>query len=153
MKIKTGGILVFNQKRQPQHLYARLAGWVAIFSSECEICRKLQAQITQLNISLQKQSSMARYSLSDYLDVMKNITRHMKNAHGLVEEKHYIKLCVCTSFTIGMAMILLGLVLLNFGITLLTWNIILVALIIRVIFSYIIGCFLDKRTLKLGKTL
>jgi len=134
-------------------LALRLAGRVATFSPECEICRRLQIQIDQFGTSLEKQPSTTRYNLSGYLDVMKSITSHLKHSHGLVEEKHYVKRCVLVSFTFGILLVLLGLILLSFGITLLAWNIALLALVVRMIFSYTIGYFLDKRIKKLGRVL
>ena len=84
---------------------------------------------------------------------MKSITRHLKHSHGLVEARHYVKRCVLISFTFGISLVLLGLILLSFGITLLALNITLTALITRVMFSYTIGSFLDRRARKRGRVL
>ena len=134
-------------------LLLRLARQVAAFSPECEICSNLQVQIAQLSTNLPNQLLMTRQSLKDYLDVMKSITRHLKHSHGFVEERHYVKRYVFVGFTFGISLVLLALVLLNFGITLLALNITLLALITRVIFSYTIGYFLDRRARKRGRVL
>ena len=71
----------------------------------------------------------------------------------MVEERHYIKRYVLISFTLGISLVLLGLILLSFGITLLALNITLIALVTRVIFSYTIGYFLDRRARKRGRVI
>lgn len=140
-------------KRYRLPLLLRLARQVATFSPECEICRSLQVQIAQLGANLTNQSPMTRQSLKDYLNVMKSITRHLKRSHGLVEERFYVKRFVFIGFTFGISLVLLGLILLSFGITLLALNITLTALVTRVIFSYTIGHFLDRRARKRGRVL
>ena len=134
-------------------LLMRLARQVAAFSPECEICRSLQVQIARLGANLPNQPPMTHQSLRDYLDVIKNITRHLKHSHGMVKEKYYVKRYVLISFTFGILLMLLGLILLSFGITLLALNITLTALVTRVIFSYTIGYFLDRRVRKRGRVL
>jgi hypothetical protein len=83
--------------------------------------------------------------------VIKNITRHLKRSHGLVEEKHYVKRYVFIGITFGILLVLLGLILLSFGITLLALNITLTALVTRTLFGYAIGYFLDRRARKQGR--
>jgi len=96
---------------------------------------------------------MTRHSLRNYLEVIKSITRHLKRSHGLVEERHYVKRYVLISLTFGISLVLLGLILLSFGFCLLTLNITLTALATRVMFSYTIGYFLDRRARKRGRVL
>ena len=147
------GISISDQKRYRLPLLLQLARQVASFAPECEICQSLQVQIAQLGASLENRYLMTRQSLREYLGLMKNITRHLKRSHGLVEERHYAKRCVLASLTLGILLVLLGLILLNFGIALLALNITLIALIVRVMFSYSIGYFLDRRARKLGRVL
>jgi len=147
------GISISDQKRYRLPRLLRLARQVASFAPECEICQSLQVQITQLGASPENRYPMTRHSVRDYLGVIKNITRHLKRSHGLVEERHYVKRCVLISLTFGILLVLLGIILLNFGIALLALNITLTALIVRVMFSYTIGYFLDRRARKLGKVL
>ena len=152
---------IFNAKELPvpghkQHrlpLLLRLARQVAAFSPECEVCRNLQVQIAQLGANLPNQPPMTRQNLKDYLYVVKSITRHLKRSHGLVEERYYVKRYVFAGFTFGISLVLLGLILLSFGITLLALNITLTALITRVVFSYTVGFFLDRRARKRGRVL
>jgi len=151
--VRAEDISASDRKRYRVQLLLRLAVQVATFSPECEMCRGLQVQITQLGADLARRPPMNRQSLRDYLEVIKNITQHLKHSHGLVEERHYIKRCVLIGLTFGISLVLLGLILLSFGITLLTLNITLTALITRVMFSYTIGYFLDRRARKRGRVL
>ena len=148
--IKAEDISASDQKRYRLPLLLHLAVQVATFSPECEICRDLQVQ---LGAGLAHRPSMNRQSLRDYLKVIKSITRHLKRSHGLVEEKHYVKRCVLIGLTFGITLVLLGMILLSFGITLLALNITLIALITRVVFSYTIGYFMDRRARKRGRVI
>lgn len=147
------GISIPDEKRYRLPLLLQLARQVASFAPECEICQSLQVQIAQLGASLEKRYLMTRQSLKEYLGVIQNITRHLKRSHGLVEERHYVKRCVLASLTFGILLVLLGVILLNFGIALMALNIALIALIGRVVFSYTIGYFLDRRAKKMGRVL
>jgi len=131
----------------------RLARQLAVHSKGCEICRGLEVQIAQFDADLSDQPLMSRQILDEYLSMMKNITRHLKLSHGLVEERHYVRRFVFTGFSFGISVVILGLILLNFGITLLALNITLVALITRVTFGYIIGYFMDRRARKQGRVI
>ncbi len=151
--VRAEDISISDQKRYRLPLLLRLAVEVATFSPECEICRSLQAQIAQLGADLARRPPMNRQSLRDYLEVIESITRHLKRWHGLVEERYYVKRYVLIGFTFGISLVLLGLILLSCGITLLALNITLTALITRVMFSYTIGYFLDRRARKRGRVL
>jgi len=151
--LRTEDMSVSDQKRYRLPLLLRLARQVAAFSPECEICQNLQVQIDQLWASLESRPPMTRHSLRNYLEVIKSITRHLKRSHGLVEERHYVKRYVLISLTFGISLVLLGLILLSFGFCLLTLNITLTALATRVMFSYTIGYFLDRRARKRGRVL
>ncbi len=140
-----------NRYRLPQLF--RLARQVVSFSSECEICSDLQIQIAQFNADLSNQPLMSRQSLNEYLNMIKDITRHLKRSHRLVEERHYIKQFVFTGFSFGISIVLLGLILLNFGITMLALNITLTALTTRVAFGYMAGYFMDRRARKQGRVI
>ena len=151
--VKAEDVATSDQKRYRLPLLLRLALQVATFSPECEICRGLQVQITQLGADLAHRPPVTRQSLKDYLKVMKSITRHLKHSHGLVEEGHYVKRYVLIGLTFGISLVLLGMILLSFGITLLALNITLTALITRVMFSYTIGYFMDRRARKRGRVI
>ena len=142
MKVRPEDLLVSYKKWPTPPLLLHLAGRVASFSPECEICQSLTIQIEQLD-----------RNLCAYPGVMKSIIGHLKRSHGLVEKRHYVKRCVLISFSAGISLVLFGLILLSFGIILLAWNITLIALFIRMIFSYTIGYFLDKRSEKLGRVI
>lgn len=134
-------------------LLLRSARRVATFSPECEVCQSLQSQIINLSANLADLPRMTRRSLGTYLDVVKGIAKHLKRTHGLVEERQYVKRYVFVGFTFGISLVLFGLILLSFGITLLALNITLIALLTRVVFSYTVGYFLDRRARKLGRVL
>jgi hypothetical protein len=144
-------VLDYNRYRLPRLL--RLTRRVTTFSPECDICRGLQVQITQLGTNLPDQLPMTRQSLKEYLHLMKSITRHLKRSHGLVEERFYVKRYIFIGFTFGISIVLLGLILLSFGITLLALNITVTALITRVMFGYTVGYFLDRNAKKQGRVL
>lgn len=142
-----------DQRRFHFPLFLRLAKRVAAFSPECEICQSLQCQITNLSIDLTNLPGMTKRSLKGYLDVITNITKHLKKTHGLVEERQYVKRYVLMGLTFGLCLILLGLILLSFGVTIFAMNIALLAFFSRVLFSYTIGYFLDRRARKRGKVI
>lgn len=73
---------------------------------------------------------------------------HLNRSPGTLGEKHYVKRFVFISLATGISLVLFSLILLSFGITLLALNIAMIALVVRVVFGYIIGCFLDKRVKK-----
>ena len=141
------------QRRYRLPLLLRLARRVAAFSPECEVCQSLQSQIINLGANLADLPRMTRQSFRNYLDVVKGIAKHLKQTHGLVEERQYVKRYVFIGFTFGISLVLLGLIMLSFGITLLALNITFTALITRVVFSYMVGYFLDRRARKQGKVL
>jgi hypothetical protein len=146
-------ISTVEQKRYKLPLLLRLAQRVAAFSSECEVCQGLQSQIVSLGASLSGAPRITRKNLRSYLGIVKDIAKHLKRTHGLVEERQYVKRYVFISLTIGLSLVLLGLILLNFGITLLALSITLPALATRVVFGYTIGHFLDRRAKRRGKVL
>ena len=131
----------------------RLSRRVAAFSSECEVCQSLQSQINNLGVNLADLPRMTCQSTRNYMDVIKGITKHLKQTHGLVEERQYVKRYVFIGFTVGISLVLLGLILPIFGITLLALNLTLVALITRIVFGYMVGYFLDRRAIKRGRVL
>ena len=142
-----------DQRHYRLPLLLRSARRVAAFSPECEVCQSLQSQIINLGVNLADLPRMTRQSSRDYLDIVKGITKHLKRTHGLVEERQYVKRYVLIGLTFGLSLVMLGLILLSFGITLLALNITLTALIMRVVFSYTVGYFLDRRARKRGRVL
>ena len=142
-----------DQRRYQLPLLLRMARRVAAFSPKCEVCQSLQSQITNLGVNSVYLPRMTGQSLRNYLDVVKGITKHLKRTHGLVEERQYVKRYVFIGLTLGILLVLLGLILLSFGITLLALNITFTALITRVVFSYMVGYFLDRRARKQGRVL
>lgn len=142
-----------DQRHYRLPLLLRSARRVAAFSPECEVCQSLQSQIINLGANLADLPRMTHQSFRNYLDVVKSIAKHLKRTHGLVEERQYVKRYVFIGFTFGISLVLLGLILLSFDITLLALNITLTALITRVVFSYMVGYFLDRRARKRGRVL
>jgi len=131
----------------------RLAKRVTALSAECKVCQGLQNQIINLSTDLADLPGRTNQSFKGYLGIVKNIIKHLKRTHRLVEERQYIKRYVLIGLTFGLSLVLLCLILLNFGITLLTLNVALLAMVTRIIIGYVIGFFLDKRAKKLGKVL
>ncbi len=83
----------------------------------------MQSQITQLTEDLKYPNQMTSRKYGGYFTAIKNITRHLKQKHGLVEERQYVRRFVFYSTTLGVSLIMFGFVLLNFGITLLALGI------------------------------
>lgn len=131
------------------HLTQRLT----TFSPECEICRGLQVQTTKLGAGLLGQQLITHHNSEDHTFMMRNITRHLRDSHGLVEKRYYVKRYVLLGLAAGITTILLGLILLCFGITQLALDITVTALITRAMVSYTVGYFLDRKARKQGKVL
>ncbi len=142
-----------DQRRYKLPLLLRSARRVAAFSPECEVCQGLQSQIVSLGADLTSAPRMTRKNFRSYLSVIKGITKHLKQTHGLTEERKYVKRYVFMGLAFGLSLVMLGLILLSFGITLLALNVTLPALVTRVIFGYTIGYILDKRAKSRGKVL
>ncbi len=141
----------YKRYRLPRLL--RLARRVTAFSPECDICRDLQVQMARLYTDSLKEQPMIHQNLESHLNMMKNITRHLKDSHGLVEKSYYVKRYILLGLAAGITIILLGLILLCFGITQLALNITITALITRAIVSYTVGSLLDKKARKQGRVL
>ncbi len=139
------------QKRYKLSLLLKLAKRVAHFSADCKECQHMQSQLTRLTEDLKYPYQMTSRKYGGYFTTIKNITRHLRQKHGLVEERQYAKRFVLYSSAFGAFLIMLGYVLLSFGITLLALSITLPALVVRVIFGYAFGHFLDRRAKKKGR--
>jgi hypothetical protein len=133
--------------------FLRLTQRVTTFSPECEICRDLQVQIDKLSVDLPDQQLITNYNSEDHIYVMKVISRHLKESHGLVGKSYYVKRYVLLGLAAGITTILLGLILLCFGITQLALDITMTALITRAMVSYTVGYFLDRKAKKQGRVL
>jgi hypothetical protein len=151
-KIK-GRLNPLDQRRYKLPLLLRLAKRVASLSLDCEECQGLKSQITGLSENLAYSSRMTGKEYRSYLTSIKSINRHLKRKHKLVDERQYIKRFVSIGITFGLSLVILGYILLNFGITILVISVTLPALIIRVLFGYTIGYFLDKRAKRQGRVI
>ena len=141
------------QRRYKLSLFIRLTRRVAGFSTDCEECRSLKSQITELSEDLTYSPQMSSKEYGDYLTTIKSITKHLKRKHRLVDEKQYIKRFVSIGAAFGLSLVMSGYVLINFGITVLVLSITLPALVIRVVFGYVVGYLLDKRAKKQGRVI
>ena len=136
------------QRRYKLSLFIRVTRRVAGFSTDCEECRSLKSQITELSEDLIYSPQMTPKEYGNYLTTIKSITKHLKRKHRLVDEKQYIKRFVSIGAAFGLSLVMSGFVLINFGITVLVLSITLPALVIRVIFGYAVGYLLDNRAKK-----
>jgi hypothetical protein len=134
-------------------LFTRAAGRVADFAADCKECRSLQSQIHRINEGLVHSVPMTPEEYNKYLLVLKSIMKHLKQRHGLVVEKQYIKRFVSIGAAFGLFLVMLGYVLISFGITILVLSITLPALIIRIFLGYIVGYLLDRRAKKQGRVI
>jgi hypothetical protein len=123
-------------------LLLRSARRVAAYSAECATCHALQGHIEDTAALLAAPGRPDQMDLSTQLASVTEVARHLRLAHGLVVEQHYV-----TRFVIG------GLVLVNYGITVLTLGVTLPALATRVAFSYTVGRLLDRRAKRRGRVL
>jgi VIT1/CCC1 family predicted Fe2+/Mn2+ transporter len=137
-----------DQRRYKLSLLLRLAQRVTNFSADCSECQHFQGPISRLTEDLKYLHQMTPRKYKGYLTTIKSITRHLKQKHGLIEGRQYTRRFVSLSAAFGVLLIILGYVLLNFGITLLVLSVTLPALVVRVIFSYAFGWFLDRRAKK-----
>jgi hypothetical protein len=140
-----------DHKKYKLILLLKLAKRVANLAADCTECQYMQGRVTRLTEDLKYPYQMTPRKYGDYLTTIKDITRHLKQKHRLVEERQYVKRFVYFSTTVGVSLIVLGYVLLSFGITLLALSITLPALVARVIFGYAFGRFLDRRAKKKGR--
>jgi hypothetical protein len=141
------------RRRHKLSLFTRAAGRVADFAADCEECRSLQSQIHRINEGLVHSAPMTPREYSNYLTTLKGIVKHLRQRHGLVVEKHYIKRFVSIGAAFGLSLVMFGYVLLSFGITVLVLSITLPALIIRVLLSYAVGYLLDRRAKNQGRVI
>lgn len=137
-----------DQKKYKLNLLLRLAQRVTNFSADCQECQHWQGQISRLTEDLKYLYQMTPRKYQDYLTATKRLTRHLKQKHGLIQGRQYTRRLVSIGAAFGVFLIILGYVLLNFGITLLVLSVTLPALVVRVIFSYAFGWFLDRRAKK-----
>ncbi len=139
------------RKRLKLPLLLRSARRVAAYSSTCATCRALQGHIgdiaSQLVALRQTEGTVGRPA------AVAEIARHLRLAHGLVVERHYVTRFVIGGVAFGVSTIAAGLVLVDFGITLLTLGVTLPALVTRVVSSYTIGRWLDWRAKRRGRLL
>jgi hypothetical protein len=142
-----------DRRRYKLSLFRRAAGRVAGFAADCEECRSLKSQINRLSEGLIHSPQMTPTEYRNYLTALKNIIKHLKQRHGLVVEKQYIKRFVSIGAAFGLSLVMSGYVLLSFGITVLVLSITLPALIIRVLLGYAVGYLLDRRAKKQGRVI
>jgi hypothetical protein len=149
-----GGIIQVKKSQASDYKqFLRLTQRITTFSPECEICRGLQFQANKLGVYLPGLQLITHYNSEDYIHVMKNITRHLRDSHGLVGKRYYVKRYVLLGLAAGITTILLGLILLCFGITQLALDITVTALITRSMVSYTVGHFMDRKAKKQGRVL
>ena len=142
-----------SQRRYKLSLFIRVTRRVAGFSPDCEECRSLKSQITELSEGLIYSPPMTPTEYGNYLTTIKSITRHLKRKHRLVDENQYIKRFVSIGAAFGLSLVMSGLVLINFGITVLVLSMTLPALVIRIISGYAVGYLLDQRAKKQNRVI
>ena len=147
-----GRLTPVERKRLKLGLLLRSARRVAVYSSECATCRALQGHIADISGRLATWEGPVR-DLRGYPELTIEITRHLRLAHRLVDEQHYVKRLVLAGLAFGVSTVGLGLVLVNFGVTVLTLGVTLPALAMRVAFSYTVGRLLDRRAKRRGRVL
>jgi hypothetical protein len=142
-----------DRRRCKLSLFQRAAGRVASFAADCEECRSLKSQINRLSECLIRSPQMTAAEYKNYLATLKSTIKHLKQRHGLVVEKQYIKRFVSIGVAFGLSLVMSGYVLLSFGITVLVLSITLPALIVRVLLGYAVGYLLDRRAKKQGRVI
>jgi hypothetical protein len=131
----------------------RLARRVDSFSDECSQCQQLKGELSHISQLLTCQSGLNHGERRQYVDVMTQVTRHLNRKHKLVGEWHYVKRFVSVAVALGLGLVGLGYLLLSLGVTLIVFTIALPALFGRIVFSYLIGLFMDRRAKKRGRVI
>lgn len=140
-------------RRYKLSLFMRMTRRVADFSTNCQECRSLKSQISDLTANLAHSSQMTQKERRTYLTTLKAITKHLRRKHGLVGDKQYIKRFVSIGVAFGLSLVVSGYVLASFGITILVISITLPALFVRVLTGYAVGYLLDRRAKKRGRVI
>ncbi len=147
------GRLTSHRDRLKLALLLRSARRVTVYSEDCATCRALLGQIGGVASQVAAAGWGDGAGLGRNLAGVTEITRHLRLAHGLVTERHYVTRLVAGGLALGVSTIAAGLVLVNFGITLLTLGVTLPALVTRVAVSYTVGRWLDWRARRRGRLL
>ncbi len=145
-----GRLAPSERKRLKLELLLRSARRVATLSDECATCRALQGHIEDIAGQLTPPDGRG---VPGNLASVAAIARHLRLAHGLVVERHYVTRFLLGGVAFGLSTVAAGLVLVDFGITMLTLGVTLPALAMRVVFSYTIGRWLDWRAKRRGRLL
>jgi len=141
------------QRRYKLSLFLSITKRVTSFSTDCEECRNLRNQITELSKNLICSQQMTPKEYGNYMTTIKSITKHLKRKHRLVDEKQYVKRFVSIGAAFGLSLVMSGYVLISYGINVLVLSITLPALIMRVISGYAVGFLLDRRAKKQGRVI
>lgn len=140
-------------RRYKLSLFIRVARRVSDFSIECQECRDLKDQISNLSENSTHSLKVYRKKYRIYLTTFKTAIKHLRRKHGLVEDRQYIKRFVPFGIAFGLSFIIAGYVLVDFGITMLTISLTLPALFTRILSSYAFGYLLDRRAKKQGRVI
>jgi hypothetical protein len=141
------------QRQFRLEILPRLARRVDSFSDECCQCQHLKNELSHISQLLTHRSGLNHNERKQYLSGMAQVTRHLNRKHRLVSERHYVKRFVSLAVALGLGLVGLGYLLLYLGVTLIVLTVALPALIGRIIFSYLVGLFMDRRAKKRGRVI
>ena len=141
------------QRQFRLEMLPRLARRVDSFSDECYQCQHLKNELNRISQFLTCQSGLGHEERRQYLSGMAQVTRHLNRKHRLVSERHYVKRFVSMAVALGLGLVGLGYLLLYLGVTLIVLTVALPALVGRIIFSYLVGLFMDRRAKKKGRVI
>ena len=141
------------QRKFRLEILPRLARRVDSFSDECGQCQHLKNELNRISQLLICRSGLTHEERRQYLSGMTQVIRHLNRKHRLVSERHYVKRLVSLAVALGLGLVGLGYLLLYLGVTLIVLTVALPALIGRIIFSYLVGLFMDRRAKKRGRVI
>jgi len=141
------------QRQFRLEMLPRLARRVDSFSNECYQCQHLKNELSRISQLLMCHPGLNHEERKQYLSGMAQVTRHLNRKHRLVSEWHYVKRFVSIAVALGLGLVGLGYLLLYLGVTLIVLTLALPALIGRIIFSYLVGLFMDRRAKKKGRVI
>jgi Flp pilus assembly protein TadB len=113
----------------------------------------LKSELSRISHLLTGESGLNHTERRQYLTGMAQVTRHLNRKHRLVGERHYVKRFVSVAVALGLGLVGLGYLLLSLGITLIVFTLALPALVGRIVFSYLVGLFMDRRAKKRGRVI
>jgi len=128
----------------------RLAERVEDFSQSCADCQRFGEEIRIDSHLFHQEGLSDRDARRRYSIGMAGVIHHLRQKHGVIRERYYVRRLVTLAATSGLAFISLGWALLYLGFTAVVFAFALPAFVGRCTLSYLAGLLLDWRAKKKG---